>query len=140
MAKTRLHSSVNQDVWPFANSLFPKDPYGVWLLLACLHFRRGSRRFLTPLPQKQANTKAHTSKEKMEGGITPCTCHLGVNVNLSIAFVVLLQMLQISTRAPPTHDKSFRNIARLKSNYCICFKSVYLFFLFFIPSSDLGQI
>lgn len=60
------------------------------------------------LPQKQANANARINEEKTEGGVTACAHPLGLNVNPSTAFVVLLQMLLISTCAPPpAHNESF---------------------------------
>lgn len=107
IAKTRLHSSVNNNVWRDAARLLPKDPHGVCLLSTCLDFRWACRG-LWRLSWKQANAATQTNKEKRGGGITPCVRSLGLNANPSM-FVVLLQMLQIHTRAllPPTHPELF---------------------------------
>lgn len=72
-------------------------------------FSMGLHRFMTHLSRKQANAKARTNKEKTGGGITPRARCSGFDVNPSTVFVVLLQVLQIYTRAlpPPTHHALF---------------------------------
>lgn len=107
IAKTRLHSSVNNNVWRDAARLLPKDPHGVCLLLTCLDFRWACRG-LWRLSWKQANAAARTNKERRGGGMTPHARSLGLNANPS-TFVVLLQMLRIHTHAllPPTHPELF---------------------------------